>query len=51
MGHYKIGMIAQERKPHLTNEVVGDVRVSDQEWAKREGMVAFAGYPLMLMTN
>ena len=48
MGRYKIGMIAQERKPHLTNEVVGDARVSDQEWAKREGMVAFAGYPLIV---
>jgi hypothetical protein len=48
MGRYKIGMIAQERKPHLTNEVVGDPRVSDQEWAKREGMVAFAGYPLIV---
>lgn len=48
MGQYKIGMIAQERKPHLTNEVIGDDRVSDQEWAKREGMVAFAGYPLIV---
>ena len=48
MGRYKIGMIAQERKPHLTNEVVGDARVNDQEWAKREGMVAFAGYPLIV---
>jgi PAS domain S-box-containing protein len=46
MGRDKIGVIAQERKPHVTNEVVGDARVSDQEWAKREGMVAFAGYPL-----
>jgi len=48
VGKFKIGLIAQERKPHLTNQVVGDVRVSDQEWAKREGMVAFAGYPLMV---
>ncbi len=48
VGKYKIGLIAQERKPHLTNAVVGDPRVSDQEWAKREGMVAFAGYPLVV---
>jgi PAS domain S-box-containing protein len=47
VGRFKIGLIAQERRPHLTNEVVGDPRVSDQEWARREGMVAFAGYPLM----
>ncbi len=48
VGKYKIGLIAQERKPHLTNAVVGDPRVGDQEWAKREGMVAFAGYPLLV---
>ena len=48
VGKYKIGLIAQERKPHLTNAVVGDPRVSDQEWAQREGMVAFAGYPLVV---
>jgi signal transduction histidine kinase/PAS domain-containing protein/ActR/RegA family two-component response regulator len=48
MGQFKIGLIAQERRPHLTNQVLGDPRVSDQEWAAREGMVAFAGYPLVV---
>jgi PAS domain S-box-containing protein len=48
VGKFKIGLIAQEREPHLTNAVIGDPRVSDQEWAKREGMVAFAGYPLIV---
>jgi len=48
VGQFKIGLIAQERKPHLTNSVVGDPRVSDQDWAKREGMVAFAGYPIVV---
>ncbi len=48
VGKFKIGLIAQERKPHLTNQVVGDPRVGDQEWARREGMVAFAGYPLVV---
>jgi PAS domain S-box-containing protein len=48
VGALKIGLIAQERKPHITNQVVGDPRVGDQEWAKREGMVAFAGYPLVI---
>ena len=47
VGQFKIGLIAQERKPHLTNQVRDDPRVSDQEWARREGMVAFAGYPLL----
>ena len=48
LGKLKIGLIAQERKPHLTNAVVGDPRINDQQWAKREGMVAFAGYPLVI---
>jgi signal transduction histidine kinase/ActR/RegA family two-component response regulator len=48
VGKFKIGLIAQERKPHLTNTVIGDPRVDDQEWARREGMVAFAGYPLLV---
>ena len=48
VGQFKIGLIAQERQPHLTNQVIGDARVADQEWAAREGMVAFAGYPLLV---
>jgi serine phosphatase RsbU (regulator of sigma subunit)/putative methionine-R-sulfoxide reductase with GAF domain len=48
VGRYKIGLIAQERKPHLTNTVLSDPRVHDQEWARREGLVAFAGYPLLV---
>ncbi|MFN8454408.1 MAG: PAS domain S-box protein [Anaerolineae bacterium] len=48
LGKFKIGLIAQEKRPHLTNTVLGDPRVGDQEWAKREGMVAFAGYPLLI---
>lgn len=48
LGTLEIGSIASERLPHLTNAVVGDPRVSDQAWAIREGMVAFAGYPLLV---
>jgi signal transduction histidine kinase len=48
VGALKIGLIASERQPHLTNEVIGDPRVGNQEWARREGMVAFAGYPLLI---
>ncbi|MDQ3942268.1 MAG: PAS domain S-box protein, partial [Actinomycetota bacterium] len=48
VGELKIGLIAQERRPHLTNTVTSDPRVSDKEWARREGMVAFAGYPLVV---
>jgi hypothetical protein len=48
VGKFKIGLIAEEKKPHLTNSVLNDPSVGDQGWAKREGMVAFAGYPLMV---
>src|SRR5213594_2520150 len=46
--HGTIGLIAQQLRPHLTNQVVGDPQLHDQEWARREGMVAFAGYPLVV---
>jgi PAS domain S-box-containing protein len=48
VGMFKIGRIAAERQPHLTNAVLSDPWISDQEWAQREGMVAFAGYPLLI---
>jgi PAS domain S-box-containing protein len=48
VGRFKIGLIAQEKKPHLTNDVANDPRISDSEWARREGMIAFAGYPLLI---
>ncbi len=48
VGSWKIGAIAAEQKPHLTNDVQNDPKISDPEWAKREGMVAFAGYPLIV---
>jgi formate hydrogenlyase transcriptional activator len=47
VGKFKIGLIAQERRPHLTNDVRNDPRINDRAWAEREGMIAFAGYPLV----
>jgi PAS domain S-box-containing protein len=47
VGQLKIGQLAQRRAPHITNDVVNDPRVADKEWARREGLVAFAGYPLL----
>lgn len=48
LGHLEIGRIAQEAKPHMTNNVLEDGWLGDKDWARREGMVSFAGYPLML---
>ncbi|MEH2361238.1 PAS domain-containing protein, partial [Nostoc sp.] len=47
VGSLKVGRIAQERCPLLTNNVFDESSI-DKEWAKREGMVAFAGYPILL---
>jgi PAS domain S-box-containing protein len=48
VGKLKIGLIAQEKKPHFTNDVLSDPRVSDKLWARNEGIVSFAGYPLII---
>jgi PAS domain S-box-containing protein len=48
VGQFTIGRIAEERLPHLTNNVIGDPRIYDQAWAQRTGIVAFAGYPLLI---
>jgi PAS domain S-box-containing protein len=48
VGDLKVGCIARERKPHLTNDVLNDPRVSNKEWARACGFVSFAGYPLIV---
>jgi len=45
---YKVGMIARDRQPHLTNDVLRDPNVGDPEWARAQGITAFAGYPLIV---
>jgi signal transduction histidine kinase/CheY-like chemotaxis protein len=47
-GDLKVGRIASEKKPHLTNDVLTDPRIRDKEWARSCGMVSFAGYPLVV---
>lgn len=48
VGQSTVGRIAEERRPHLTNDVQHDPRVGDDDWARGEGMTAFAGYPLLV---
>jgi len=48
VGEIKIGLIAQERKAHLTNDVQNDPQINDRNWAKAEKMQSFAGYPLLV---
>ena len=46
-GAYKIGLIASGQEARfLTNDVQHDSRVHDRQWAKKLGLVAFAGYRL-----
>jgi PAS domain S-box-containing protein len=46
--NFRIGRIATERKPLLLTPVLGNPCVAEQEWAAREGIVSFAGYPLVV---
>ena len=48
VGQHKIGLIAHDRQPHFTNDAQNDPCISDREWARREKMISFAGYPLVL---
>jgi GAF domain-containing protein len=47
VGAFSIGTIARLRRPHITNDVAHDPGISDPLWARRNSMVAFAGYPLV----
>jgi len=51
MGQYKIGLIAEEKKPHISNSLINEPHIHNQEWVKEEGMEAFAGYPLIISNN
>src|SRR5258705_2760152 len=48
VGQYKVGQIARDRQPLLTNDVLHDPRIHDPEWARRQGLIAVAGYPLVV---
>lgn len=48
VGHLRIGRVAVERRPWLTNALPSEPSVTDPEWARREGLTAFAGCPILL---
>jgi len=48
VGVLSVGMIALERTPRLSPAEQIDPHLDDALWARREGMVAFAGYPLLV---
>ena len=48
IGRSAIGAIAENRAPYVTNSERVDLHLDDPDWALREGIVAFAGYPLLV---
>jgi signal transduction histidine kinase len=48
VGLYAIGTIAEARTPLVAPAASVDLPVSDDAWIRREGLVAFAGYPLLV---
>jgi signal transduction histidine kinase len=51
IGRTKIGRIVERGAPHLTNDFQNDPRTGNREWALRERITAFAGYPLRVDGN
>jgi signal transduction histidine kinase len=48
LGSSTIGGIAQRRVCQVTGAVQVDPQLGDPDWTRREGVVAFAGYPLLV---
>jgi transcriptional regulator with GAF, ATPase, and Fis domain len=46
IGARKIGRIAETRQAMWTNDVTNDERIADPAWARENGLVSFAGWPL-----
>ena len=46
VGEFLAGMIASEGRALIVNDAQDDSRIGDPEWTRREGIIAFAGYPL-----
>mgnify|MGYP000471714387 CR=1 FL=1 len=42
----KIGTIATTKKPIVSNDITHDMRIKHHDWARREKLKSFAGYPL-----
>jgi signal transduction histidine kinase len=48
VGSLTVGAIAQARQPLVTGAANVDPRLDDPDWTRRERIVAFAGYPLLV---
>lgn len=43
-----VGLIANNRTPYSTNQVLDEVWLQSKDWISQEQIVAFAGYPLVI---
>jgi len=43
----KIGLIVRDHIPQVTNDLLNDPYANDTDWVRQEGLIAFAGYPLV----
>jgi signal transduction histidine kinase len=48
LGAGAIGAVAKARRPLVTHQVHLDLPPEEADWMQRQGLVAFAGYPLVL---
>ena len=51
IGRAKIGKIVERGAPYLTNDFANDNRAGNREWAIRDRITSFAGYPLRIDGN
>jgi PAS domain S-box-containing protein len=47
-GQAEAERMALQREPFVTDRAQEELETQDRDWARREGMVAFAGYPLQV---
>jgi len=48
LGVHRTGLIAQQRRPYLTNDLRADPHIGANAWMDGEGLVSYAGYPLLV---
>lgn len=48
IGGLKVGWIAETRKPFMSNNIASDNQIHNLEFFQKEGLVSFAGYPLLI---
>ena len=48
VGSTEVGIVAKERVPKTTNDLLNDLNVTDRDWIRRERIASFVGFPLFV---